>query len=78
MKKCFSILTVILVVLQMVVCVSAANVNPIEGRKTAEVFVGNVTIDGTVDEVWQYATKITCEGIYEGTKQEELSMLLLM
>ena len=70
MKKFVTIFAVVLVAVAMVLSVSAANVNPIEGRKTAEVFVGNVTIDGTVDEVWQYATKITCEGIYEGTKQE--------
>ncbi len=47
----------------MTVCVSAAPA--VDGRKTCTAYVGNVTVDGAIDDAWTYAPVINVDTVKE-------------
>ncbi len=61
MKKLISVCTAILFVLTAVVAVSAAA--KVDGRKTCEAYIADVTLDGKIDDAWNYAPKYEVTGV---------------
>ena len=63
MKKLLVIAMVVVLALSATIAVSAAPA--VEGRKTITAYQAKITIDGTIDEAWQYAQEVDVDTVKE-------------
>ncbi len=64
MKKLFSILAAVIAV-TMCLSVGVFAAPAVDGRKTIEAYIGEITIDGVIDDAWQYAQEVNVDVVKE-------------
>ena len=67
MKKTLSLVMLFVLAFTMAMSVSAAK--PVDGRKTCTAYIGEVALDGKIDDAWEYAPVIKVDTVKQNASK---------